>query len=221
MKIQNKSEHDPVAALGMPNNYTRWALEAIEEVAGGPGLTIILREAGLARLQDNPPPDDDHIGEVTMGQYADLNAAILNFFGRAAKSMTMRVGRVSAQRAIDKQAKIFNVVALLGLKVLTLNLQIKLGGGQMQEGFRRIWAAHGQEFVTRMEEADDAWLYVQETCPQCAGKRAEEPICWLFTGTLQASTKWLTGRDLEIVQTDCRAMGHAACVWRISKTPKD
>jgi predicted hydrocarbon binding protein len=221
VNIQNKGQHDPVADLGMPNSYVRWALEAIEEVAGTNGLTIILRGAGLERLQHQPPPDDDEFTGLTMGQYADLNAAVLNFFGRAARSMTMRVGRVSARRAIDKQAKIFNIAAMLTLKVMPLNMQLKLGGSQMQEGFRKMWAAHGQQFLTRMEEAQDAWLYSQETCPQCAGKQATEPMCWLFNGTLHESLKWLTGREFEIVETECRAMGAPACVWRISKTPKE
>ncbi len=220
MNIRDKAERDPVAELGMPNNYVRWALEAIEDVAGKHGLVIILREAGLEYLRDHPLPDNDKIENFTMGHYADLNAAVLNFFGRAAKSMTMRVGRISAQRAIANQAKVFNVAALLTLKVMPLNMQLKLGASQMQEGFRKIWAAHGQKFVTRLEETEDSWLYIQETCPQCAGKESDEPICWIFTGTLQESIRWLTGKKLEIVQTECRAMGAPACVWRISKTPK-
>ncbi|MGD9101719.1 MAG: 4-vinyl reductase, partial [Anaerolineae bacterium] len=100
MNIRNKAEHDSVADMGMPNSYVRWALEAIEEVAGKNGLAVILREAGLEALKDNFPPDTDDFGGLTMGQYSDLNAAVLNFFGRAARSMTMRVGRVSTRQAI-------------------------------------------------------------------------------------------------------------------------
>ena len=40
MNIHDKAEHDPVADMGLPNNYMRWALVAIEEVAGKNGLTI-------------------------------------------------------------------------------------------------------------------------------------------------------------------------------------
>jgi predicted hydrocarbon binding protein len=221
VRVQNKAEHDPVADMGMPNNYMHWALEAIEEVAGKHGLAIILREAGLERLQHHPPPDDDEFSGLTMGQYADLNASILNFFGRAAKSMTARVGRVSARRAIDKQAKVFNVAALMALKVMPLNVQLKLGLSQQQDGVRELWAAHGQQIVARVEEAGDAWLYIHETCSQCAGKAADEPICWLFVGVLREATRWLTGKEFEIVETECRAMGAPACVWRVSKTPKE
>jgi predicted hydrocarbon binding protein len=221
MNIRDKSEHDPVADMGIPNSYMRWALEAIEEVAGKNGLTIILREAGLEELQDNFPPDNDEFEGLTAAQYTDLNAAILNFFGRAAKSMTIRVGRVSSRQAIEKQAELFNVVALMALKVMPLNMQLKLGGSQVQDGFRKMWAAHGQQFIGRFEEADDAWLHIIETCTMCAGKVADEPMCWLFTGTLREGVQWLTGKEFEVVETECRAMGAPACVWRVSKTPKD
>ncbi len=221
MNIRNKSQHDPVADMGLPNNYMRWALEAIEEVAGPPGLTIILRQAGLEWLQESLPPDDDEFGGLSTGQYADLNAAILNFFGRAAKSMTIRIGRVSSQHAIEKQAELFNIVALKALKVMPLNVQVKLGGGQMHDGFRKLYAAHGQQFSSRFEETDDAWLHIIETCLVCAGKVTDEPMCWLTTGTLSESLKWLTGKEFDVMETECRATGAPACVWRISKKPRE
>ncbi len=220
MQIRDKAGHDPVADLGIPNNYVRWALEAIEEVAGKNGLTIILREAGLEYMRDNFPPDDDEFGELTIGHYASLNAAVLNFFGRAARSMSIRTGRVIARRAIEKQAKVFNIAALLGLKLMPLSVKLKLGLGQMQDGFRKMWAANGQEMILRIEETDDTWLFIRETCPECAGNASDEPVCWLFVGSLYESTRWLTGKELDIVEIECRATGAPACVWSISKKPK-
>jgi predicted hydrocarbon binding protein len=127
---------------------------------------------------------------------------------------------VSARRAIDRQAKLFNIAALLGLKLMPLNVKLKLGLSQMQDGFRKIWAAHGQKMVSRVEETDAAWLFIRETCPECAGKVSDEPMCWLFVGSLRESTQWLTGKELEIVETECRAAGAPACIWRISKKPQ-
>jgi predicted hydrocarbon binding protein len=206
--------------MGLPNNYMRWALVAIEEVAGKNGLAVILREAGLEELKDNFPPDNDDFDGLKVRQFADLNSAVLNFFGRAARSMSMRVGRVSSRQAIEKQAELFNVVALMALKVMPLNMQMKLGQSKMYDGFHKIWAANGQQFMGRLEEEDDAWLHIRETCTNCAGKVSDEPICWLSTGTLHESIQWLTGKEFEIVQTECRAMGAPACVWRVSKKPK-
>ena len=46
-------------------------------------------------------------------------------------------------------------------------------------------------------------------------------MCWLFTGTSLKAGRWQTGKELEIVEVECRAMGAPACVWEVSKTPKD
>jgi len=221
MEIRARNTPDPVADMGMPNSYVRWALEAIEEVAGANGLAIILREAGLERFQGRFPPDDDEFAGLTVAQYSRLTAAILGFFGRAARSMTMRVGRVSARRSIEKQAQLFNVAALTALKLMPLTVQFKLGLGQMQEGIRKLWAAHEQRVILRVQETPDAWLYINETCPECAGQAADAPMCWLFVGVLRETTHWLTGKEFEIVETECRALGAPACVWRISKTPQE
>ncbi len=219
MHIRDRVEYDPVLDLGMPNNYMRWALEAIEEVGGKNGLAIILRDAGLDRLQYTPPPDNDAFEGFTSAHYASLTTAILSFFGRAAESMTMRVGRISARRAITQQAQLFNVPALLAEKDRPLDAQFRVGLKTIQEGIRKLWAAHGQGSVLTLEETEDAWLYVNETCPECAGKASDTPMCWLFVGVLRETTRWFTGRDFGIVETKCRALGAPACVWQIGKTP--
>jgi predicted hydrocarbon binding protein len=109
----------------------------------------------------------------------------------------------------------------MALKVMPLSVQFKLGLSNMQDGIRKLWSSHGQQTVLRLEETRDAWLYINETCPECAGKAADVPMCWLFVGVLHETTRWFTGKDFEIVETECRTMGAPACVWRISKTPKE
>ena len=61
---------------------------------------------------------------------------------------------------------------------------------------------------------------IYEDCALCAGKQAAEKICWVFNGALQEALKWQTGKDFEIAEVECRALGAPACVWEISKTPK-
>jgi len=33
--------------------------------------------------------------------------------------------------------------------------------------------------------------------------------------------RWLTGKEFEVEEVECRATGAPACVWEISKTPKE
>jgi len=45
-------------------------------------------------------------------------------------------------------------------------------------------------------------------------------MCWTWIGSLQEASFWLTGKEFEIEEAECRAKGAPACVWEVSKTEK-
>jgi predicted hydrocarbon binding protein len=221
MVIMSKTECDPVADLHMPDAYMRWALLAAEEVTGKQGLAVVLRQAGLERLINNYPSDqlvaDSHL---TCNDYVNFFSGLMGFYGRAGKSMLLRIGRLSAQRAIQQQGALFGLAAILASKVLPTPAQLKMGMENMQGGFRKIWGSFGQEMELRIEDRGNKLAYVAATCPMCAGVEADQPICLTFTGTLQEATHWVSGQEFEVEEVECRATGAPACVWEVSKTPK-
>ena len=217
MDITNRSEHDPVADLHIVDAYMRWALLAAEEVVGEKGLVVVLRDAGLERLIDKLPPEElAASGNLTFGDYAALNTGLLNFFGRAGKSMLLRAGRLAALHGISQQGALFGIAAAVASRILPIPTQLNLGLERMQDGFRKIMDG----MRLSIEDRGDKLAYISETCPMCAGKHADAPICWLWTGSLQESIRWQTGKEFEIVEVECRATGAPACVWEISKAPK-
>ena len=129
MVIKDKADHDPVANLYAVDAYMRWALQASEEVIGDKGMHIVLREAGLEQLIGNYPPNSlEASGNFTFGDYANLCAALLNFFGRPGKSMTMRIGRLSAKLSVEQQSATFGLGALVkASRLLPLVAQQKAG----------------------------------------------------------------------------------------------
>jgi len=222
MEIKNKSQHDPVADLPIVEAYMRWALMAAEEVVGKQGLGIILRENNLERFVENYPPENLKLSQaVSCGEYASLCAGVLKFYGRAGKSVVIRIGRISSKYAIEKQGAIFNIAARTAIKLMPLSSQIKTGLENMQDGFRKIYKEGGSEFHLRIEDRGDKWAYLADDCPLCAGKESDSHICWSWIGALKETSMWLTGKELEIEEVECRAMGAPACVWEISKTVKE
>ena len=215
--IKNKAEHDPVADLSIVDAYVRWALLAAEEVIGKSGMTAVLRQIGLEHLIDNYPPESLQVsGNFKYGDFANLNSGLLDFFGRAGKSMTMRMGRISARHAIDQQSELYGLAALVASKILPVSTQIKLGLEAMQNGYRRVMP----HVRLRIEDRGDKWAYITETCTMCAGKEATDHICWTFSGILQELLRWQTGKEFEIDEVQCRAQGAPTCVWEIAKKPK-
>ncbi len=216
--IKDKTEHDPVADFLIIDAYIRWALLAAEEVIGKSGMTAVLRQIGLERLIDHYPPEVlQATGGLKYADYANLNCGLLNFFGRAGKSMNMRVGRISARHAIAVQSDIYGLAALVASKILPVSTQIKLGLEAMQNGYRRLMP----HVRLRIEDRGDKWAYITETCTMCAGKEATDHICWTFSGILQELLRWQTGKEFEIDEVQCRAQSGPVCVWEIHKKPKE
>jgi len=93
----------------------RQALVAVEEVMGRNGLNAVLRTAGLEQYVDNLPPDDLS-PSVRSSDYARLNEAIEEFYGRGGRGILRRIGKASFQYAVREQS------ALLGLAGVALKL---------------------------------------------------------------------------------------------------
>lgn len=106
MEIKPKSAHDPVADLHIADAYMRWQLLAAEEVVGKQGLSTVLRENGLEKFIDNYPPEEFNFNsQITTGEYSSLSAALMTFYGRAARGMTLRIGRLGCKMAIENRAR--------------------------------------------------------------------------------------------------------------------
>ena len=220
MEIKEKTPQDPVAGMYLVDAYMRWALLAAEEVVGKQGLHILLRERGLERFIDHYPPELLKIsGSITMGDYAQLCAGLLTFFGRAGKSMVIRSGRLTSKYAIEKQSAIYNVAAKTAAKLMPPRMQVKLVLDSMVNGYNKLYAENGQVLHFSVEDRGDKWAFISAECPLCAGKSAEQAMCWGRIGTLKESLHWLTGKDFEVEEVECRALGAPACVWEVSTTP--
>ncbi|WP_298402557.1 4-vinyl reductase [uncultured Chloroflexus sp.] len=220
MEIRDRPDHDPVADMLLVDAYMRWALLAAEEVIGRNGLAVVLRQAGLSQLIGNYPPEQlKATSGLTFYHYASLNAGLLNFFGRSARSMVLRIGRQTARLAIEHQSALFGTAALIASKVLPFATQVKLGLSAMQAGLRRLSQAVNQDRRLAIEDRGEAWAYIDYTCSMSAGKQADEPIGYIQCGVLQEALHWQTGREFTVEQIACRSMGAPASIWLVSKVP--
>jgi len=89
--------------LVIVNTLMRQALTAVEEVMGHNGLNAVLRASGLEQYVDNMPPDDLE-PSVKSSDYARLNEAIEDFYGRGGRGILRRVGKASFQYAVREQS---------------------------------------------------------------------------------------------------------------------
>lgn len=216
IEIRNRAVPDPIAAIPLVDAYMLWALMAAEEVVGKPGLNALLSQIGLGRLIGNYPTGAlAATGHIVFADYANLSTGLLTLHGHAGKSLTLRVGQRSARHGIDQQGQLFGLSAMVAVRMLPLSMQIRMGLEAMQAGYRTMMP----QMNHHVEDHDNKWAYVVETCPLCAGKEANEPICWINNGVLQEACHWQTGKDFAIEEVACRATGATACIWEVSKQP--
>ncbi len=219
MHITDKTEHDPVCNLDFPNDYMRWAIMAIEETVGEAKTVNILREAGLERLIGNLPPANMEFEGLKYSDYSALNKAIMNTLGSPARALARRIGQLSARYSIEQESALFGF-ASTALKLMPVNMRLKVALNNMAQGFRKLAAKKGQTLDLRVEELPTKFLYTSYTCPVCNGLLSDEPMCHIFIGTIQAGAAWLTdGKEFRVVETQCRAMGAPACIFELYKTP--
>jgi hypothetical protein len=221
MDVKIKSGHDPMGEWGFVNAYMRWALLASEEVAGEKGLNIVLRNAGLERYIGNYPPENFEVGGK-ISDYTALCVELLNFFGRAGRGSLVRIGRRSTQLGLKLQSEQLGLNNLAAAsKLLPAGLKLKAGIEAHIAIWTTIYKQVGGHWHARSEDRGDKWAYIVETCTHCVDREADKPICHVWTGALVESIVWQMGKEYDVQETECRALGAPACVWEIAKQPRE
>lgn len=187
------------------NALMRQAILAIGEVMGEQGLKVVLRQAGLERYVNELPPND--LGQdIPSVEYAALNRAVEEFYGRAGKGMLQRIGRASFRYGIEEQATLMGVAGT-ALKLMPQKTRIKFILGQVAKSLMSV----NENTYIELRETPQGFVFADFTCDICCCRRAEQPVCHLYVGSIVEAVKWATGHDYEVREIECRAMGAEAC----------
>jgi hypothetical protein len=144
------------------NALMRQAIMAIGEVMGERGLNVVLRQAGLERYVAELPPNDLEQGVVTV-EYAKLNQAVEEFYGRAGRGMLKRIGRASFRYGVEEQATLMGV-ASTALKLMPQKTRVKFILTQMAKSL--------------MDVNDETYIEIQETSARgSSGPRTRIMTC--------------------------------------------
>ena len=74
--------------------------------------------------------------------------------------------------------------------------------------------------LSTVEEKDDHFLYTIHRCPVCWGRHTDKPACFIATGLLQESLKWVSGGyEFRVVQVAAKSCGDDTCNFICYKDP--
>jgi hypothetical protein len=193
------------------NSLVRQALTSAQEVMGDNGLNAVLRTCGLERFIGNFPPDNLE-PSIQASQYARLNEAIEQFYGRGGKGMLRRIGKASFQYGVREQSALLGVAGV-GLKLLPEQQRIKFILNGMVSALKKS----NPQVNAWVDDSGDKLAYVESTCAICHSRHSTEPICHLYVGSIEEAVRWATGKDYRIVETHCLAKGDEYCRFEVGE----
>jgi len=193
------------------NSLVRQALTSAQEVMGDNGLNAVLRTSGLERFIGNLPPNNLE-PSIQASQYAKLNQAIEDFYGRAGKGMLRRIGKASFQYAVREQSALLGVAGV-ALKLLPEKQRIKFILNGMVDALKKS----NPQVDARLDESDGKLAYIESTCAICHSRHSETPICYLYVGSIGEAVQWATGKEHQIIETHCLAKGDPYCRFEVGE----
>jgi predicted hydrocarbon binding protein len=209
---------DPIPKSGLyyPNKFARISILALEEVMGKNGLNAILNLANLSHLIDNYPPDNLE-RQFDFADFSAIQGALEELYGpRGGRGLALRTGRATFVDALKNFGALAGV-GDLAFKVLPLPSKLRMGLPAMA----KIFSTTSDQLSTVVEK-EDHYVYTIHQCPVCWGRKTDKPACFIATGLLVASMKWLSGgNEFKITQVTAKSTGDPTCDFFIDKEPMD
>jgi predicted hydrocarbon binding protein len=194
------------------NSFARFSLAGIEEVLGKNGINLTLKRAGLERLIDNYPPDDDEI-EFPFKDFVALFTAIRDIYGdRAARVMELRAGRIAAKHILEYTGFdfIFQDPTFLALPLEQIITTLM---GRIADASALV----GDSMAT-FEERDDEFAIMFHKCGVCWEQESDQPYCTMITGVISYILRLIPDvGDIPVTEKHCIAMGDPYCEFVVPK----
>jgi predicted hydrocarbon binding protein len=196
------------------SNYEmRTWLETIQNIVGHNGLKSILNHAHLTQYVDNFPPKDYDF-QIPLEDVSRLFDSLNALFGeRGTRTLQLRIGREFTRVSIDN----YNPVMARGLQVASRlvpeTTKMRLALQKFQEELGRALSLD-----IKLQEEEDHFLLSCKGIFISQGVESDCPVCHAYVGILEYLVEWITGHPHSVEEVQCRAMGHPADVFKISKT---
>lgn len=208
---------DPIPKSGYyyANKFALITLKALEEVMGKNGVNAILNLAHLPHLIDQYPPDNLE-REFDFADFSAINWALEEMYGpRGGRGLALRAGRATFADALRNFGALAGV-GDLAFKVLPLEIKLRIGLPAMAKIFTQL-----TDQYSTVQEYENEFVYTIHRCPVCWGRSGvDKPVCFIATGLLQGSLKWVSGGlEFRVTETKCIAMGDPTCDFVIPKKP--
>jgi predicted hydrocarbon binding protein len=204
----------PESGLYYPNNLARITLIALEDVMGTNGLNAILNLAGQSQLIGNYPPDDME-NKFDFAKLSSIIGGMEDMYGpRGARILAMRAGYATFNEMLINIGEAVDINDE-GFMAMELTEKVRVGFSLVGITFTQ-----STKNTPAIQEDEDHFTYSVKSCPVCWGRTTDEPACFLITGLLRGSLRWIThGQEFNVTQSAAHSCGSPSCDFLIPKLP--
>ena len=191
------------------NRILRRFAETVAVELGADQFSAMLALANLPAEWKNPqvflslnPYDSAHI-------YAALQTAMRIYFGRGARGVLLRVGQRLWDRLLEDAA--------LGIKAqaaVIRRLPLSTRRKPALELLAKFLGTRPGDITIHTLDLD--MLFVDHASPAAHDQKEPGPICFVSQGLIRASLHWATGKDYDVQEIHCQAMGEHTCEFKIT-----
>ena len=197
-----------------PNRMGRIILTITQGLTSAEDYSRLLELAGLSEYVAHLPNADLERG-FSFAAVSALQQAAETLYGvEAGRAFNLKVGQGCLQGGLSEFNPLLGI-ADLPTRILPLGLKLHVGFDMFAMVFNRF-----TDQVVTLSENDKSYQWIIERCPVCWDRHSDGPCCHLAVGILQSGLHWASGgRDFQVTETACVAMGAEACVIDIPKRP--
>ena len=175
---------------------------------GAGKLPIVLESAGLASHLTNLEAVAAMDAPTAAQAYADIQKAMRTYYGRGARGILLRVGAHLWKQLLDDAP-----FTLKPQVALTRGLATKERPKPVLDLLAKLFSTKSGDITVHTLDLD--LLLLDHASPATFEHQYNEPICWATLRLTRACLHWATGRELDVVERACRAMGAPACEFHI------
>ncbi len=191
----------------LPGHCSRCFLRAAAAEAGEYALLMMLQQTGLARFAVDGKLVEPEQG-LRASELAGLQASMREYYGRGARGMLNRIGEAAWTELQQDES-----LGGKALRILRRGLPRSARARQTLEELARQMSGSDGDVSVHLLDVD---LYlIDRTSDSTLGQAAEQPICWVTTGMIEAALRQALGSDVDVEEVNCRVLGAEACKFRV------
>jgi predicted hydrocarbon binding protein len=192
----------------LPVRFFRLFLNTIIAELGSETLVTVLEKADLPAHLASPDAVSGYTNRSAAETYARIQKAIRIYYGRGARGILTRLGRLLWLRLLDSASIPEKAQAQL-IRTLPPAIRIK----PSLELLARLMSEK-RSYAT-VHSLDFDFLLVDHTSATAEGQSESGPICFVTVGLIQENLYWATSHEHDIDEISCRAARGGKCEFKI------